>query len=75
MAPRLVCLGTNDQISPAVFAGVGVDFVGFSAQVPASKISGLSFTVVGATTECRADFERALFFLVGSAARQSKEVI
>ena len=28
----------------------------------------------GATTECRADFERALFFLVGSVAHQSNWV-
>ena len=42
MAPCLVLLRTNDQISPAVFAGVGVDSVGFSAQVPVSTISGFS---------------------------------
>ena len=42
MAPCLVCLGTNDQISPAVVAGVGVDAVDCSTQVPVSTISSFS---------------------------------
>ena len=39
MAPCLVCLGTNDQISPAVVADVGVDAVDCSTQVRVSTIS------------------------------------
>ena len=42
MAPCLVCLGTNDQISPAVVAGVGVDAVDCSTQVLVLTISSFS---------------------------------
>ena len=55
MAPCLVCSGTKDEISPAVVAGVGVDAVGFSAQVPVSTISGFSFPGVfflGVVRQC-----------------------
>ena len=39
VAPCLVCLGKNDQISPAVVAGVGVDAVDCSTQVRVSTIT------------------------------------
>ena len=42
MAPCLVCLGTNDEIFPAVVAGVGVDAVDYSTQVRVSTISSFS---------------------------------
>ena len=42
VAPCLVCSGTNDQISPAVVAGVGVDAVDCNTQVPVSTISSFS---------------------------------
>ena len=42
MEPCLVCLGTNDQIFPAVVAGVGVDAVDCSTQVRVSTISSFS---------------------------------
>ena len=37
---------SENPVSPAVVAGVGVDAVGFSAQVPVSTISGFSFPMV-----------------------------
>ena len=46
MAPCLVCLGTNDQIFPAVVAGVGVDAVDCSTQVRVSTISSFSLPEV-----------------------------
>ena len=42
VAPCLVCLGTNDQIFPAVVAGVGVDAIYCSTQVHVSTISSFS---------------------------------
>ena len=41
-----MCLGANNQISPAVVAGVGVDAVDCSTQVRVSTISSFSLPEV-----------------------------
>ena len=53
MAPCLVCLGTNDQISPAVVAGVGVDAVDCSTHDRVSTISSFSLPGVFFFVEVR----------------------